>query len=397
MNTLDEAFAKAYGRPQELRKAASDGPSRSTRSEPPAEPPSSRDRQAVSAEPRPVSGPTLAERTTAASPPQRSRPRNRKKTTQPAGPAVRPTSAQCTVTPAVAPASVSFGSVSAKSLLGTPSSNQATAPAVASREPETEPAYLSAFSPLAAPSRPLVAARVEPPPAEAAEPVKRSESAAFRPLLEVDNFVWPKGVLRIVDAVEEPLEQLLTNLVTRSIRGQKVIAWQACRRGDGCTTLLLAAARRLAERDVKVVVVDADVRHPHLARHLGLMPSTGWEESLSGRLPLAEVLVESLDDKLAVLPWCASSAAADPESNSAGDPAESIQTLRDNYDLVLVDLGVAWKEDHVPSLLASERAWVDAVLLVHNVRRVPQADLNEVSGQLQQVGISDVAVIENFV
>lgn len=226
--------------------------------------------------------------------------------------------------------------------------------------------------------------------------VGESSRPEFRPLLEVDNFKWPDGVSRLVDAADEPLEQLLTNLVTRSIRGQKVIAWQGCRRSDGCTTLMLAAARRLAERGVKVIVVDAEIHQPRLARHLGLMPTVGWEEVLAGRLPLADVVVESIGDQVALLPLCAPGA-TEPGAATPGDPAASLETLRSHYDLVLVDLGRARKSEDGAALVSSGRPGIDAVILVHHVGKTPQTELSHAKTRLRRAGISDVAVVENFV
>jgi Mrp family chromosome partitioning ATPase len=254
-------------------------------------------------------------------------------------------------------------------------------PAESRKRPETRP-------PVSAPAAPHVPAGTED--------TGRGACPRFRPMLEVDNFKWPSGVARLVDAAEEPLEQLLTNLVTRSIRGQKVIAWQGCRRGDGCTTLMLTAARRLAERGVKVVVVDAEMHQPRLARHLGLMPTAGWEEVLAGRLPLADVVVESLEDQVALLPWCAP-AMSEPGPETPGDPAASIETLRNHYDLVLVDLGRGRKSEHDAAISSSRRPWIDAVILVHHVGKTPQTELNHAEARLRRSGIADVAVVENFV
>jgi len=232
-------------------------------------------------------------------------------------------------------------------------------------------------------------------PADAESPGDPARTP-FRPLLEVDGFKWPSAVSRLVDAVDEPLEQLLTNLVTRSIRGQKAIAWQGCRRRDGCTTLMLAAARRLAERGVKVILVDAEVRQPRLARQLGLMPTVGWEEVLAGRLPLAEAVVESLEDQVALLPWC-TSGKSDLEPAIPGDPAASIETLGSHYDLVLVDLGRARESERNPPLFRSDRPWIDAAILVHHVRKTPQSEVNHAKARLRRAGIAEVAVVENFV
>ena len=84
--------------------------------------------------------------------------------------------------------------------------------------------------------------------------------------------------------------------------GRKIIGLAGCNRGEGVTTMLSAAARNLVSRGRKVALVDNNWNNPQLARSLGLLPQIGWEESLSGGLPLEEIVIESLADGLAVLP-----------------------------------------------------------------------------------------------
>ena len=150
--------------------------------------------------------------------------------------------------------------------------------------------------------------------------------------------------------------------------------------------MLLCAARRLAARGLKVVMVDADFDHPKLARRLGLLPEAGWEEVLAGGLPLAEVLIESLEDRVALLPL------PGPLSTESGlpDPAASLDLLRRHYDLVLVDLGEVGAE-------AAARNWIDAVVLVHDVRSTPRAELVRATRRLQAAGQVELGVAENFV
>jgi Mrp family chromosome partitioning ATPase len=348
MSTLDQAFAKAYGQPAESRKKAEARLPLGARPQAIAEPPRE-NRVSPPAAPAPAKRMEDVADTAEISPlPQRPL-RSTRKTHHGIGKPSRPA-------------------------------------------PSQEP-----VPPPAAEERPLPAgsAAVARPPVEAKSPSPRSVRSQFQPQFEVDGFQWPEVVTRLAESAEEPLEQLLTNLVTRSIRGQKVIAWQGSRRGDGCTTLMLTAARRMAERGVKVLLVDAEIHQPRLARHLGLMPTAGWEETLAGRLPLAEVVVESLADRVALLPWCTS------EGNSSdaappGEPAAALETLRSHYDLVFVDLGRARKSPDDASLVSCGRPWIDAAIIVHHVRKAAQSDLSRAKARLRHAGIADVAIVENF-
>ncbi len=245
------------------------------------------------------------------------------------------------------------------------------------------------------------ASREKSAPAHAARSAGGSPSkigGRFRPLLEVDGYLWPKSVGLLAAPTQEAMEQLIENILERIGRNQKVVGWQGCRPGDGCSTLLLAVARRLAGRGLSVAMVDADFRHPGLARRLGLTPTAGWEEVVAGRLSLAEVVVESLRDGVSVAPWCAS--AAEEETTAlaeASDPASLLEELRRNYDVVLVDLGRGRPSSSHADLLASLRSRLDAVLVVHNVGEVPTSELERACQRLSRAGKAELAVVENFV
>jgi Mrp family chromosome partitioning ATPase len=196
----------------------------------------------------------------------------------------------------------------------------------------------------------------------------------------------------------EAMEQLVEGLLERIGRGQKMVGWRGCRPGDGCSTLLLAAARRLAERGLSVAMVDADFRRPGLARRLGLTPTAGWEEVATGRLGLPDVVVESLRDRVSLTPWCASASEEDDAPFvDASDPASSLEELRQSYDVVLVDLGRGHTSGTRADLFASLQSRLDAVLVVHNTGEVPASELDRVCQGLSKAGKTEVAVVENFV
>ena len=118
---------------------------------------------------------------------------------------------------------------------------------------------------------------------------------------------------RLADALADGIEQ-----------GRQVVAMSGCRRGDGCTTVLLCVARSLAERGHRVAMIDADVDHPLLARRLGLLPESGWEETFSSRLPVEEVIIESVQDRLGVLPLCGSLPCRECPANDPPAPASAL-------------------------------------------------------------------------
>jgi len=241
-----------------------------------------------------------------------------------------------------------------------------------------------------------------PAPTERASRNPASDSssarAKFRPMLEVDGYLWPKNVGKLASPSHKAMGQLFEAVRERIRRGQKAIGLRGCRPGDGCSTLLLAVARRLAAQGLRVVMVDADFRHPSLARRLGLSPTVGWEEAAPGRLALADVVVESLRDGVCLAPWCAN--AATGIETPAAKPAQAVQCvdeLRRHYDAVLVDLGSDASQADLPELKDAVQSRLDAILVVRRPGEVSTSELKAVCRRLGASGNAELAVVENFV
>jgi Mrp family chromosome partitioning ATPase len=230
------------------------------------------------------------------------------------------------------------------------------------------------------------AAREEPASDAAAVILPLGE--AFRPAFQVEQFAWSAGATRLSRAAGIQLDRLADGLAAGLSDGRRVAALAGCRRGEGCTTLLLCAARRLAERGMRLIMVDADFDSPALARRLGLLPETGWEDVLAGHLPVGEAVIESHGDGLAVLPL-RGPLAADARTLPTG---QTFATLRRHYDLVLVDLG---QLDAVAQTIA--RQGVEAVALVRNVHLTPPEEAATMGSHLAAAGIWEAGVAENFV
>lgn len=219
----------------------------------------------------------------------------------------------------------------------------------------------------------------------------------FKPAWQVERFTWPRVCRRLMARAAEEFDRLADALLAASARGQKVLAMAGCGRGEGATTLLLCAARRLAERGVKLVLVDADLGRPRLAKRLGVEPQSGWNElSGHGATFLANAVVESAANNLAL------SALREPaDGHKPGDwsqLAPCLDTLKNHYEMVLVDLGPLEKIESIDEFfgqVVDNR--IDAILLVRNPRITTEARLAEVESQLSGSPVALAGMIENFV
>jgi Mrp family chromosome partitioning ATPase len=220
----------------------------------------------------------------------------------------------------------------------------------------------------------------------------------FQPMLQVDHFAWPKVCHRLELIAALELDRLAETLIAAAKQGMKVVGLSGGQRGEGATTMLLCAARRLVTRNVKTVIVDADLGDPQLTKRLGLLPQLGWEDVAAGRQPVDEVLVESAADNLAILPLCGPVSISEISYASQRIMAESLNTLRKNYDLVLMDLGPLESPQSLGDLTTGGlNCRIDAVTVVHKVGKVLATCLPAVRQSLASAGVVIAGVIENFV
>jgi Mrp family chromosome partitioning ATPase len=220
----------------------------------------------------------------------------------------------------------------------------------------------------------------------------------FQPMLQVDHFAWPKVCQRMESIAALELSRLAEKLEAAAKQGMKVVGLCSGQRGEGATTLLLCAARQLVARNVKIALVDADLAEPQLAKRLGLLPQLGWEDVAAGRQPVEEVLIESAGDRIVVLPLCGPLAIAEMSFASQRIMAESLETLRKNYDLVLLDLGPLEDPQSLGDLTSGGlNCRIDAVTVVHKAGKILATCQPAVRQSLAAAGVAVTGVIENFV
>ena len=234
-------------------------------------------------------------------------------------------------------------------------------------------------------------------PAEAAQPPEEA-AAGFRPVLQVEGFSWPKSCRRLGRAAPEELDCLADALAKAVSQGRKILAIGGCSAGDGATTMVLCAGRRLAERGDKVLMVDARAADPKLAGRLGILAQHGWEEVLAGQLPLGEAVIETIRGDLAVLPLGESLTEADQPDGYETQLKENLHTLAAYYDVILIDLGsLADPEIGGGPLLRGLTPHLDAIALVRDARAADRDRLAEAEDFLATTGVVQLGIIENFV
>jgi Mrp family chromosome partitioning ATPase len=169
-------------------------------------------------------------------------------------------------------------------------------------------------------------------------PQPAAVEARFRPALEVDQFRWPSVVSVLVGSHLTRWSRAVDALLEAVESGRTLLGVAGAVRGAGATTVSACLARLMIDAGKTVALVDGDFAAPGLARSLGVAPDAGWEDVLAGRMPLADAVIHSLGDRLALLPLVQG-------GPSAADKLDGIHAsitagvLRYHYDVVLFDLG----------------------------------------------------------
>ena len=106
--------------------------------------------------------------------------------------------------------------------------------------------------------------------------------------------------------------------------------------GEGKTTVAVALARQVAADGYRVMLIDADLRHPSLLKSLGLQPGNGLVSLLSTSAKLADaVAVDPVSGMHCLL---GDSGVENPIKLLASNELRAlIATLRLRYDLIVLD------------------------------------------------------------
>lgn len=230
---------------------------------------------------------------------------------------------------------------------------------------------------------------------------------------EVDELRWPASCLRLWQTSEQDIAQAGEKLLSAARRGRKVVVITGLMRGEGRTTLAICLARWASTAGARTALVEADTANAALTDKLGLDSPHGWVEVAASRMPLAEAAITLRGTGLTVFPCVPT----DPSSHTGlASPASStgasetaamrrfdtpyacvlpslLTELSAAFDLVLVDAGPL---DTAALTIDEFAPTCDVALVVHDVRRTSQADVDRALSQLRAGGVHALAVAQNF-
>ena len=168
--------------------------------------------------------------------------------------------------------------------------------------------------------------------------------------------------------------------------------------GVGCTTITLTLAKHLCQQqsaapDAELLVIDADIEQSVIANRLGLAPQACWHDTVSGRAPLEDTLIESIDDRMVFIPLARNKLTAS-HFNSRKITAD-LEMLAAQHRTTLVDLG-ALDQSENSGLFGVIGGQLDVLLLVRDARTTSDTQVKEVIDLAVQAGIEVSGIIENW-
>jgi len=192
----------------------------------------------------------------------------------------------------------------------------------------------------------------------------------------------------------ESYRALRTSLLLSNLGSPpKIIMVTSALPQEGKSTTSINCAVVLAQKGVRVLLIDADLRRPSIHKTLGMGPRSGLSNVLTGSTTLEQAITRSqIVPNLFVLP------AGTPPPNPAELLASSemlgvLTKLRDQYDHIVVDTPPSLSV--TDAVVLSQRA--DAVVLVIRSGKTTKQALRRSRDILARVNAKVVGVLLNAV
>ena len=213
----------------------------------------------------------------------------------------------------------------------------------------------------------------------------RADNGHAKPLPVLCTFHRPKS--RYAEAYRAVRTSLYFS--TRG-EGHKVIQVTSPEAGDGKTTLASNLAVSIANSGKRVLLIDADFRHPKIHKYLALKNTTGMSSVLAGEAELSESTQETAVEHLWVVP-CGPRPHNPAELLTSPRLKELIDEVREKYEFVIIDSPPLLAVTD-PSVVAPR---VDAVLLVMRLTKTARGGMTRAAEILSSLGAKVLGVIVN--
>ena len=181
--------------------------------------------------------------------------------------------------------------------------------------------------------------------------------------------ILKKPVFRVVEAYKSLRTNILFSIPAEENRAKKIL-FTSANPGDGKTTVSVNIAITFAQADMKVIVVDADLRKPTTHKYFGLSSKKGLSNILSGQCGLEEC-IQSVPDVENLSIITSGILPPNPSELLAGKHVEKLfEKLDEMFDVIVIDTPPVTVVSDALALCNK----VDGVLIVtsHNKTAYPE-------------------------
>ena len=213
-----------------------------------------------------------------------------------------------------------------------------------------------------------------------------------KPLTKVGEHTVSTDLVTLLDSISpasEAYRRLQSNLIySQPDNPYRVVCVSSANKSEGKTTVMSNMAVTLAESGKSVVLIDCDFRRPRIHREYGVEGAPGVVEYLFDEASLETIVQPTLVDGVDVLP------AGKKTPNPAGlsrsaKLAELIDTLKEQYDYVLVDAPPYGIITDAAPLMTK----VDGIILVARFNQTREADFDQTIENLQSIRANIIGTV----
>ena len=217
---------------------------------------------------------------------------------------------------------------------------------------------------------------------------------AFNPSWEVDLFYWPEVVKQIEASHSDAFRQVGKHLSLANRDGLKVMAITSGERGVGRSTVSMHMARCAANAGLRVALVDGDTYCPSLIDQLRLDMQQGWQDCLFENVPLHEIAIHSIADRITLFPLTSVISQQQVHAN-LHRMAKLIRRISNAFDIVFIDANRLNLEQR-DMVGVDQESVVDAAIVVVDIELSIKEKVDSAVSILQRMGIASIGLVENF-
>lgn len=197
----------------------------------------------------------------------------------------------------------------------------------------------------------------------------------------------------VVFSAKEAYRTIRTNLMfSVAKKGCKVIVFSSSIQGEGKTTTSANVAFSVARSNQKVLLIDLDLRNPHIYKLLKKPNAPGMTNYLSGFNTLDEVIHKDAYPNLDVI--CAGTISPNPAEMVASESVGKLmEEMKTKYDFIIIDTPPL----NIVSDALSLVRYADGIVLVVRPKYTAKKEVQKAIDQVNFVGGKILGVIANGV